>query len=236
MIKHNKKPISGFSIIELAVVLVIISSVVGVSMSAGITQMRMVKIQGTKNNIALLSKSLELFKTKNGRYPCPALQTDSPADASYGLEATGCDAACPAGLYCSFETVSGVIPYKTLNANDKSAFDGWDNKITYVIDKDHTVSSTDSDLGDLTINDASGNSLTQSTYFGDAIYIIISHGEDNLGAYSKMGVLNPCSAVRLDRENCDADTVFIDASYNNSIVNVKYFDDLILWKTQGHMN
>ena len=85
----------GYSLIELAIVLLIIGLVGGTTLSVGKVQMDMAEFQGTKERLEILRDALLLFQKKYGRYPCPALPADGPADASYGQAAAGCDTACP---------------------------------------------------------------------------------------------------------------------------------------------
>jgi alpha-tubulin suppressor-like RCC1 family protein/type II secretory pathway pseudopilin PulG len=225
--------IRGYSLTELAVVLVIIGLVVGLSLSAAKTQLDVAAFKGTQERLNTIRDALQLFQKKYQRYPCPALPTDNSTSATYGQEVTaGCDNACPAGLTCNNNAVIGAVRFRTLRLNEELAYDAWDSKITYAVDKDHTVDTTFG-LGAIPVQDGNGNEITASPVLGDAIFILISHGQDGKGSYSKMGtVIEVCDATAKDGENCDGDDVFADTRFNMGDIVANYYDDLLLWQTQ----
>lgn len=83
----------GYSLTELDIVLAIIGLISGMTLSIGKVQMDIAEMQGTQERLAIVRDALLLFQKKHGRYPCPALPAEGPADASYGREAAGCDTA-----------------------------------------------------------------------------------------------------------------------------------------------
>lgn len=230
----------GYTVAEMAIVLSIVSVVVGMSVSAGVTQLEATRIGSTKSSLETVREALLVYQKKQGRYPCPADPEDIPTDLTYGIEAAGgCASGCPIGLglTCVGDAVIGAIPFKTLKVNPETTIDGWDRKSTYAIDKDHTTASLFDD-GSLKIRDASGQEITQSPVLGDAVFVLISHGEDGGGAYlADSGTQVPCVAGHIDTSNCDnADDVFIDERLNNADVAASYFDDIVVWQTQENLN
>ena len=165
----------GYSLTELAMVLAIIGLISGLTLSVGKVQMHVTAIQGTKERLDTIRSALLLFQKKYQRYPCPALPGDNAASATYGVAvAGGCDAACPAGLTCDNSAVIGAVPFKTLKVNEEVAYDSWDGKIDYIVDKGHTVTS-DYNTGSLPIIDNQGHEITASPTFGDGIFVLVSH-------------------------------------------------------------
>ena len=154
----------GLFATELAIVLAIIGLVAGMTLSVGKVQMDVAELQGTKERLETVRAALLLFQKKYERYPCPALPADSSTSATYGQEISGgCVTACPAGLTCDNSAVIGAVPFKTLKLNEEVAYDSWDGKITYVIDKNHTESST-YNTGGIPITDINGNEITASPF------------------------------------------------------------------------
>jgi prepilin-type N-terminal cleavage/methylation domain-containing protein len=231
MMNRSAASREGFSLTELSVVLTIIALVVGLSLSAIKIQLDIAKIEGTQQHLQLVRSALSLYHKKYNRYPCPAVPSMTSADANYGLAAPSCDAACPAGLACDNNAVIGFVPFKTIKLNEELAYDAWDHKITYAIDKTHTVISK-YENGSIPIIDASGNKITASPVFDDSIFVLVSHGNDGKGGYDDQGNLTACGATALDVENCDGDSAFRDTRLNDGDREDKFFDDLVLWQTQ----
>src|SRR2546426_141938 len=168
---------SGYSLVELSIVCAIIALVAGMTMFFGATLLEIAHITGTTERLALARDALNLYRLKHKRYPCPAVETDDPSDATYGREAGGCDSACPAGLTCSGNAVIGFVPFRTIGLNEEMAYDAWDQKISYMEDKNH-VALSQYQLGSFEVQDVSGNEITASPVLGDAIFVLISHGKD----------------------------------------------------------
>jgi prepilin-type N-terminal cleavage/methylation domain-containing protein len=226
----------GYTLTEMAVVLAIVGLVGGLSLAVGKTQMQVGEIRGTQERLENIKQALALFQKKQGRYPCPAVPTDATSAATYGVEASGgCISSCPAGLTCSNNAVIGFVPFKTLGLNDEAARDAWDDRITYAVDKTHTVISQ-YNLGYIHVQDMNGNKITGSSTLGEAIYVLVSHGADTKGAYNRAGTKNVnCTAGYLDTKNCDGDDVFVDTKINDSATNANYYDDLVAWETQENI-
>ena len=213
----------GYSLAELAIVLVIIGLVAGMTLSVGKVQMNVAEWQGTKERLETVREALLLFQKKYERYPCPALPADSSTSTTYGQEISGgCVTACPAGLACDNSAVIGAVPFKILKLNEEVAYDSWDGKFTYVIDKNHTETSI-YNTGGIPIMDINGNAITASPILGDAIFVLASHGKDGKGAYGKSGTLiTDCGAVGKDIENCNVDDKFMDSRFNMGDIAANY--------------
>lgn len=228
----------GYTILELAVVLTIVSLVVGMSVSAGLTQLEVARNGSTKGTLETAREALLVYQKKYGRFPCPADPALVSTDPAYGQEATvTCSSVC-APLTCIDNAVTGMIPFKAIKLNAESAVDAWDRKITYVVDKDHTAQSH-YELGKLKVLDANGQEISSSPTLGDAIFVLISHGEDGGGAYNKASAAPlTCDAAHKDASNCDgADDQFIDDRLNNNLeVPANYFDDIVVWQTQENLD
>jgi alpha-tubulin suppressor-like RCC1 family protein/type II secretory pathway pseudopilin PulG len=256
-----KRRHTGFSFVELSVVLLAVGLVLGMSISAGMTQIKMLEVTKTQQQLQTVKNALNAFREKNGRYPCPALEYESKGFDEYpdlqswmddwgqptshrrpddlGVEFKGCEryvygnaTSTTQGLWLSSNAFSGAVPFKTLGLNESTVTDTWGKRLTYVVDLVHTVKSTLGG-GAIDVVDASGNSLVQSPSSGKAVFVVISHGKNGSGAYAQdAGVRNSCDATTKDAENCNGDAVFLDANVNESDVSANYTDDYIVWDTK----
>lgn len=222
----------GFSLLEIAIILAIVSVVAGMSYSVGVTRLSYARFDGTQTNLKLIETALVTFQKKYQRYPCPALGSAAEGAATYGVETLPCNpASCPAGLTCSNQTVIGTLPFKTIGLNPELGLDSWGNKVTYAVDYAHTVTS-DYANGVIRVNDANGNEITASSVLGRAIFLLASHGPDGKGAWTKTGVQHACDATQKDGGNCDGNDIFILGDPNDGDIAANRFDDLIRWRVQ----
>lgn len=231
---HHSQNRSGFSLTEMAFVLIIIGIVVGVTLSTGSVQLDYAKTSSASNQLETIRQALLLYRAKSHTLPCPTAGADAPTAATYGIAAAACDpAACPAGLFCTpTNVVIGTVPFKTIGLNPDAAVDSWDNKIDYIIDYSHTTNGSYG-LGRIAVTDAAGNELTGSAIMGKAIFVLVSHGKDGNGGWSKNGTVRiACGGLSLDKENCNNDGTFISSNFNDNS-NASYYDDIVLWHSQG---
>lgn len=130
----------GFSLVEIAVVLLIIAilaTAVGIPLAAQLDQQRTVD---TQKQLANISEALYGFAMTNGRLPCPAKdgdQLESYSPTPVGAEAFASGGSASNG---SCATFSGWLPAVTLGLapTDSSGFalDGWgrrQNRIRYAV-------------------------------------------------------------------------------------------------------
>jgi len=111
----------GFSLIELAMVLFIISLLLGGLLMPLATQLEARQRGEALEQLEVIKEALIGFAIVNGRLPCYTTQVD-PTNAAYGEE----DAACnPTALTADAtrQRVDGILPWKTLGLN--SGLDPW---------------------------------------------------------------------------------------------------------------
>lgn len=199
---------SGFTLVEMAVVLVIVGLMLSGILMPLSTQMEQRDRNITKQRIEEIKEALLGFAVMNGRLPCPTTTAD-PADANYGIE----DASCPA------PSPLGYIPWKTLGVAETDAWgtvrtnsgDPWPGYWRYRVDSNFSVPITSISTGfsadALTIQNNSGSSLTTTSE--RPVAVIISTGK-NLNA---------------DAENADGN---IDGIYQSDVPSSN-FDDQLIW-------
>jgi prepilin-type N-terminal cleavage/methylation domain-containing protein len=241
----------GFSLIELAVVLVIIALMAGSVIALVNRHLDTDSYDKTAKTLQRIEEALQREVMLSGYLPCPAALDAALSSAAYGV-ATDCNVAAPTGT-TDISTIAGTaddirigaVPTRSLNLPDNVLMDAWNMRLTYVVVKDLAIDTTKFNAyvkpasGGIIINDAAGNSTldsTQAELF--PAYIILSHGNDKKGATVLSGAsATGCTAGNMDSENCDNDDSFIDTAFNNSTTIVaSFFDDIIVWKPYHLIN
>jgi prepilin-type N-terminal cleavage/methylation domain-containing protein len=227
--KHH----SGFSLVEMAVVLVITSLILGAVISMGNAQITQSRISTTKQKEEAIKTALVSFIARNNRLPCPANPALDPANPRYGREATTpgtCDTVPTAA-----GVVMGVIPWITLGISDEGAQDGYYNRFTYAV----TTTATNLDIntiaglrGNIVINNALGVQSNDCTPAGGAsnpcliVVMLLSHGANANGAYTSGGTQITPPTGPDESENADIDAVFVMKDFAAGDPNP--FDDILL--------
>lgn len=229
---------NGFTLVEMAVVLVIIGLVLSAAISMGNTLVNQSRISVTKTKLEAIKTALVSYIARNNRLPCPAIPTTPPSTAGYGIEAAtpgtcvGISDNVPTG---ATRVVMGILPWITLGLSDESGQDGYYNRFSYAVTANATNLNKDTIagmLGNISIHDSSpitlglppiGNQINSNI-----VTVIISHGANANGAYSKAGnqVVLPMGSD--ERENTDL------APINSAFIQKEFaqganpFDDIVL--------
>lgn len=235
----------GFSLIELAIVMIIIGLLTTPLLGIYKNHQEQEKIDNTDITISAVTSALGEYYMQFGYYPCPADNTLPFGDTNAGvsdctqLQGLGVN-TCKAGNgFCRVTGNPGAVyiggvPYKTLNILYSDVIDGYKNPLTYTVSAEYTDTTKAFDearVGSITLTresrDAAGN--IQSTVTPNVFYLLTSHGEDGAGSFSVLGQQSvPCTSGHLDSENCDIDANYLDRlslrSYGN---NSQYYDDRV---------
>ncbi len=198
---HDIHTHKGFTLIEMAVVLVIVGLLLGGLLVPLATQMETDRRKETAATLESIREALIGYAVINDRLPCPDTNTDGIAEAT-----------CNSGA--NQRNVSG-LPYATLGV---SRTDAWGNTWTYAVNGAYTQplalpppAITNNGQGDLEVRAAAncaGNQLGEQLPA-----LVLSNARANNG-----GSLEP--------ENRDNDRCFVDAGYTQGNTG---FDDLIVW-------
>ena len=232
----NRSSPPGFTLVEMAIVLVIIGLVLSMGVSALITQRLNTQIQTTKANEDAIKTALITFISRNNRLPCPALP-------GTGIEASNpgtCTGAATTG-----SSVRGIVPWISLGLPDAAGADAWNNRYTYQVTSAATVSmpSTLSQMrGTMTVHSGTpvvkalpptGNQINScSTVLGDnscnmdAVVVVMSHGENGFGAYTLTGTQLAAPTSPNETQNASVSEAFVKADYSNNAATA--YDDVVL--------
>ena len=118
------RPPHGFTLVEIAVVLFIISILI--AMAAAVTRgvASAQRRSLTTTRLATVDAAILQFVATQRRLPCPADGTLASSANNAGLELRAAGA-------CSTDQANGVIPWRTLALTELEASDGHDRRLTY---------------------------------------------------------------------------------------------------------
>jgi prepilin-type N-terminal cleavage/methylation domain-containing protein len=238
---------AGFTLLEMAIVLMIVGLLLGGMLVPLSAQMEQRNISDTRKALDDIQQALIGFAIINGRLPCPADGTTPagglnaavppvPAGQEYRDPVTG---RCSAAIIVSNNNAMGVLPWATLGLNET---DAWGRRYTYQVTAnwadgapapDGTPGATcnvtvgisfqlcsNPTLDVRTAANPGGISLTPN--FVPAV--VVSHGKNGYGAYTPSGGTPlPPSPDADELENSDPDVHFVSKSPTPT------FDDLVVW-------
>lgn len=106
-------------------------------------------------------------------------------------------------------------------------YDGWGHRLTYAVTQALTDAATYNPYsGGIAVEDENGLSLLELP--GTVHFVLISHGQDGAGGYTRNGTLvKNCSILAKDSSNCEYD----DATYISALRSMtdgpQYYDDMV---------
>lgn len=198
---------SGFTLLELSIVLTILAILLGGGLVIGTAQLQQAKVDETKEKLDMLEIMLENYVQAFNRLPCPANITLGVDDANFGVENRTAPDACNAvagAVFNDGEVYGSTVPVRTLQLPDDYMFDGWGRRFFYIVDQRATednsfdpntipagaVSASDFS-GDIAVDDINGNCGTPERADpgngSGAIVAILSHGINGHGGWSRFG-------------------------------------------------
>jgi len=129
---------NGFTLIELSVVLLVITLLLGSLLIPLATQVDQRNVSETQKRLQEVKDALIGYAMANGRFPCPAVSTGAPTDSGVEAFNTGAGGLAANGICASF--YGGYVPGITLGLSnlDNQGFvvDAWglqQNRIRYAI-------------------------------------------------------------------------------------------------------
>jgi len=222
-----KRPARGFSLVEMAIVLVILGFVIGALLLPLQAQRNQLFQSQTNGSLEIYKKALLGYAQSQGRLPCPATA------ASNGVEDQ-----TPAGSGTCTQQ-SGFLPAATLGIQPTDvngfALDAWDNRVRYAVTqtdvngggkRDFTTTNEMNNVGltllqpDLRVcaSSTAANCTATVNVVNNAVAVIFSLGATGSSA----------SGGADEDENLDADTVFISHEPRSNDANGE-FDHIVTW-------
>ena len=222
---------NGFTLIEMAAVLMIVGLLLGGLLVPLSAQMDQRKNSETQKALEEIKDALIGYTIANGRLPWPACGTIATGQANAGIELS----PTSADLCTTSANDRNVLPWATLGINET---DAWGNRYTYRVtddfaDDNGTTNCTTPappqaafalcSAGNLNVMSAASGVV--ATVAGNVPAVIISHGKNAAGAYTTQGTQLAVGNNPDEKENSDGST-------NNKYVShtpTPTFDDLVVW-------
>ncbi|GBG01138.1 hypothetical protein AZSI13_04650 [Azospira sp. I13] len=210
--------VSGFTLAELAIVLVIIALLAGGMLLSLSTQSDMRDSGDTRKQLADINEALLGFAASHsatdGRpyLPCPDTDNDGVEQPRSG------SGVCP--------SQEGILPWVTLGL---AQTDSWQNHYRYRVATGFSNGQTGFYLG-MPITPANtlrvcDNAACNATILASGLpVVVLSHGKNGLGAISASGAANPVSSDADELENGDGDNDFVSHTPTPG-----GFDDQVSW-------
>lgn len=227
----------GFTLIELAIVLVIIGVLIGSFLGTLGARIDTTKRAETKDDLeviktALLGYAFSRVDSGEPHLPCPCttdcdIDTTNPQAGLQGGRVNG---------RCNVEF--GYLPWGTLGLKPS---DAWNSLYRYWVDEDfsddgsaaavNAIDACDSGSGEIRTRspDGTGTPLMAS----NVVAVIFTHGKNGYGGLSVDGLTRPVIPVaNLDEdENDDPDSVFVSRTPTpvGATTDGGEFDDIVSW-------
>ncbi len=205
---------SGFTLIELAVVLVVVGLLLGGLLLPLGTQQEMQRISTTEDALEEAREALFGYAVANGSLPCPDTDNDGVED--------------PVSGNCTAQ--EGNLPWATIGSDSGDDFGSRRFRYRVATDyNDHSSIACDT-VGDIDICDAAtgGSDCTAGTEVAlDVAAVLLSHGKNSFGATDRGGNSMPAPTTDDEVENADADAVFVSRTHSESTEPNGEFDDIV---------
>lgn len=218
---------AGFTLVEMAMVMVIIGLVIGGGLLTAVPVLRGSQSEATKKKMETVEQALMAYMMQNSCLPCPAAYAGT-GTAAWDTLVSGCDTGDCASL-------DGVVPWVTLGISRSDAADTWGNRIRYGVTSQLVVSGSMQrngtnygNPGTLTVRDGGGTTVTTA-----AAYVLVSHGANGgFGYNAASGAQKTGDATHTNEaENNDADTTYIQDDVTGA-EGANFFDDVVVWKSK----
>jgi len=205
----------GFSLIEMAIVLAILSFLLGGLLPLLTGQMERQSRHETRKQMEEIKDALTGYAIINGILPCPTTQPD-PTNANYGMS----DATCSANV-----AAEGYLPWKTLGVTETDAWGSkrtstaspWTGYWRYRVDRNFTTTITmttgfcTATNDCLSIKDNNGNYLNSTSATAEHPVAIVYSTGQNITADGQNMSFEPTTGI-----------------YQSDVPNPA-FDDMMIW-------
>ncbi len=219
----------GFTLVEMAIVLMIVALLLGGLLPTVTSQLEQQRNNETSKQLTEIREALIGYALINGRLPRPATSATNGAERAACATATDC---------------TGFIPWAALGT---PKLDSWGKIIRYSVTPAFAGNASGTDLFTLSATVATKTTQTRDSS-GTAIYlagqgtcstsnqcvpaVIFSHGRNNFGTSDSGTALANSSTTNVDETSNNVPSTnnfFSRIHSNNTTVAGGEFDDIVVW-------
>ncbi len=215
----------GFTLIEVAVALAIITLVLGTIMAPLASHIEQRQYSDTRKSLDEIKEALTGYALANGHLPCP----DQTTASGTGIPNDGHEDVKVAGTCV---TTEGNVPWADLST---AAADAWGNRFRYKVTTAFAQRSPAalfslSSAGGITVNCPLPGCNPSYTYTSATPAVVLSHGKNGYGAISAAnGIANPAPLGIDELENTNGNATFISRPQSTVGATSGEFDDVVAW-------
>ena len=211
----REKQQQGFTLIEVAMVLMIIALILGGLLPTISAQIEQRRINDTRKQLADIQQALIGFAIVNSRLPCPAdgtIATIPGVNNGAGQEKSN----------CPNNANGGVLPWVTLGVSET---DAWGQRYTYRVTPAFASATFQLNTSPNLDVGLTSSSSDKNIAAGVPV-IVVSHGPNGLGAYTPAGgaPISTATGDELDNVATNNNNHFV----SHDIVQGGY-DDIVTW-------
>lgn len=220
----------GFSLIELAIVLVIVTILIGglaVPLSAQIQARRIAETRQIMEEAREALYGFAMTHTADApstnRYlPCPDITGDGREDRNPPPQRT-----CMAS--------SGRLPWVDLGTAPQ---DAWGNRLSYAVDSNFASATSGFSASaptSATLEICTSHACTSPDVASGVVFVLVSHGPNGWGAQNINGTTLRAPTGPDEGENLDADGRYVTRAPTKPDVASGEFDDLVSWLSHSQL-
>ena len=234
----------AFTILEMSVVMAIIAVLISSGLTMVTSSLEKERVKITNERLAAVQSAITRYAQQFKLLPCPAGGDLAVSHAEFGRGMGTNTGTCTATDLISIAAtaggniVIGTVPTAELGIEPIFMLDGWNRKITYVVDERLTLNSNyiGATVGNIIIQ----GEMAPPNISDKSAVAIISHGKNGHGAWRLKGtktvsVATPgtveTSNIPLGPDNvaggAAVDDTFQIKSFS-SVIGPNYFDDIVI--------
>lgn len=129
---------AGFTLVEIAISMVIISSIIAMGVTLIPRLAYDFQEKGTYQKIEYVHRAISAYAQKYNRIPCPAEPNQAVAAEPFGTERGSGAAGQNIGACTTLARRQGIVPWRTLGLNYEDIKDNFGNLLTYRVSETPT--------------------------------------------------------------------------------------------------
>ncbi|MFZ4540574.1 MAG: hypothetical protein ACOYNL_02040 [Rickettsiales bacterium] len=241
--RQHRSAQGGFTMVVIAALFAAFSVIAAIAVERASVMQFIAQRNAAVDQLTRISNAMIEYGVVNKTgttllYPCPAPDNVADTAGAFGASTVNCYNAALDPIsgvaLLGGDTIRGMVPVQTLAAygigfND--AFDPWNNRIVYVVNRRLTLGSPTSAGAQATNPAVTSPIVTFTIQLQD--FVLISYGKDGLGGIKRgsttVGIACTNGTATYRYENCDNDTSLYTLPTNTSTTATSgtYFDDIV---------